>query len=193
MTLRAVLLFACLMGTTSAVFAQAGEQPAPAAAAQTPRPATAPAAPTPAPAERAAPRREGQPVNIKVDVTITDQRGGAQALKKTVSVVVADSYMGLIRSSSNVVGVNVPVPLNIDAEPLILSDGKIRLRVNVQYDWPGQVPDSGNMNRGTVMKTEVHENFTVVVENGKPLVASQSADPVADRQVIVELKATVLR
>jgi hypothetical protein len=33
----------------------------------------------------------------------------------------------------------------------------------------------------------------LVLENGKPLVAAQSADPVGDRQVTVEVKATILK
>src|SRR5262245_43705764 len=51
-------------------------------------------APPPAPAT---PRREGQPVNIKVEFTLSDQRGGAAPVKRTVSVIVADSRGGFIR------------------------------------------------------------------------------------------------
>jgi hypothetical protein len=32
-----------------------------------------------------------------------------------------------------------------------------------------------------------------VLESGKPIVAAQSADPVGDRQVTIEVKATILR
>jgi len=42
---------------------------------EAPRPATPATAPAAAPAAER-PRREGQPVNIKVDLTLTDQRGG---------------------------------------------------------------------------------------------------------------------
>jgi hypothetical protein len=43
--------------------------------------------------------REGQPINIKVDLTITDQRGGSPIFKKTVTVVTADGG-GFIRSTA---------------------------------------------------------------------------------------------
>jgi hypothetical protein len=34
---------------------------------------------------------------------------------------------------------------------------------------------------------------TLILESGKPMVAAQSADPIGDRQVTVEVRATVLR
>ena len=43
------------------------------------------------------------------------------------------------------------------------------------------------------MKTAMHDKATVIVESGKPTTAAQSADPIGDRQVTVEVKATVLR
>ena len=33
----------------------------------------------------------------------------------------------------------------------------------------------------------------LILENGKTMVVAQSADPVGDRQVTVEVKATILR
>jgi hypothetical protein len=33
----------------------------------------------------------------------------------------------------------------------------------------------------------------VILQNGKPLIISQSADPVSDRKVVVEVKATILK
>ena len=83
----------------------------------------------------AAPRREGQPVNIKIDFTITDQRGGAAGIKRTLTLIVADERTGSIRSQSTVFQVG-DVPLNVDASPSLLTDGKIRLGFNLQYDWP---------------------------------------------------------
>ena len=49
------------------------------------------------------------------------------------------------------------------------------------------------MTRGTVTSTSLHDSVWLILENGKSLVAAQSADPVGDRQVTVEVKATVLR
>ena len=157
--------------------------------------------PTPAPAPRtatppapAAPRREGQPVNIKVEFTLADQRGGAAAVKRSVTVIVADGRTGFIRSSSDVIGVAGGVVLNIDTAPELLADGKIRLGCNLQYDWPAPLDQTERTPpRGTVIKTVLHDSVSLVLENGKPLVAAQSADPIGDRQVTVEVKATVLR
>jgi hypothetical protein len=149
-------------------------------------PATAPAA-APAP-ER--PRREGQPVNIKVDLTLTDQRAGAQPIKRTITVLAADGYTGSIRTSSQVVQVGV-VPLNVDASPTLIADGKIRLQLGLQYDWPAPAEAAGA--RGTVVSTSLHDQLMMILENGKGMIVAQSADPVGDRQVTVEVKATILR
>ena len=176
--------------------AQPATAPAPATARPggpttiTPQPASAPVA-TPAPA----PRREGQPVNIKVEVTITDQRGASPPMKKTVTVVAGDNLGGFIRSQANYTGIGF-VPLNVDVEPRLLADNKIRLTLNLQYNLPaGAAADTGpNVpGAGTLRTTDIHENLALILENGKPMVAAQSADPVGDRQVTIEVKATVLR
>jgi len=154
----------------------------------------APTPPTPPAATQ--PRREtvGQSINVKVDLTITDQRGGGAApVKKTVSVVVADGMFGFIRTTAEIAGVGGSVPLNVDAEPTLLADGKVRLRANVQYDLPAPAEALNNVSRGTTTKTAIHETLSLILENGKPLVAAQSADPVSDRTVTVEVKATVLK
>src|SRR5438045_4388766 len=125
MSVRSIV-FAALIATATPAFAQppAGSEPRARTAqpAQAPRgegPATAPApqrtiAPAaPETAPRA--RREGQPVNVKVDVIVTEQRGGGAPLKKTVTVVVADAMGGRVRSNASA-GASV-FPLNVDAEP----------------------------------------------------------------------------
>jgi hypothetical protein len=199
MSVRIALPTVCLLAAVGSAAAQ------PPAAAQ-PRVATPPEAQRPAPAQpRQAPpgvptpaalptpRREAQPINVKVDVTIADQRGGAAPVKRTVSVVVADAYSGMIRSQSEVMQVG-PVPLNIDVEPLLLDNGKVRVKINLQYDWPAPLDSSGAAPaRGTVIKTGLHDTMVLILENGKPMIAAQSADPIGDRQVTVEVKATVLR
>jgi hypothetical protein len=153
-------------------------------------------APVPAPpatAPPAQPRREGQPINVKVEVTITDQRGGAQAFKKTVTVVTGDSMSGFIRSSANYSGIGA-VPLNLDTEPQVLADNKVRLRLNLQYSLPAASSQAADMpGAGSLRTTEIHENLAMILESGKPLIVAQSADPVGDRQVTIEVRATVLR
>lgn len=211
MTIRILVLTTVLVAAAAgsvlaqapAPVAQPGQAPRARGVAptpETPRPriATTPEAPIVAVAPQAAPapapRREGQPVNVKVEVTITDQPGsGGAVVKKTVSVVTGDNMSGFIRSNAFYQELG-PVPLNIDTEPQILSDGKIRLRVNLQYDLPtARVGETAASGPGPLRKTELRENLALILESGKPVVAAQSADPVGDRQVTVEVKATILK
>ncbi len=150
----------------------------------------APAAP-PAPPPPPAPPRRGQPINIKIDVVITDQRGTAAPVKKTLSVIVGDQQTGLIRSDAWIANAVGTVPLHVDAEPELLPDGKIRLRFGLNYDLPSEGQTGSTTDH--VMKFAIRENVALVLENGKALQVTQSADPVGDRQVMVEVKATVLK
>jgi hypothetical protein len=163
-----------------------------------PQAPTAPKPPLPPAPPPAPPRREGQPINVKVELTILDQRGSGAPMKKNVSVVVADNMSGFIRTQSfyTVSGRPEPVPLNVDVDPQILSDGKIRLRIGVQYDLPASLANAaegGDRSQGNLFTTTLRENLAIIVESGKSIVAAQSADPVGDRQVTLELKATILR
>ena len=66
----------------------------------------------------------------------------------------------------------------------------------MQYDWPAPIESGRDTNtapRGTVIKTSMHESVSLILENGKSMAATQSADPIGDRQVTVEVKATILR
>lgn len=189
-----VLIVGLAAATTRAVHAQ---QPPPPATPQVAAPTTRPVAPPPSPAAPE-PRRGGQTLNVKVDVTVTEQRGTAAPTKKTVTIVVADGYFGAIRSQSDVFQVANQMPLNIDAEPMVLlgtDNSRVRLKINVQYDLPSPIETQPGSNppRGTVLKTQLHDNLTIVLDSGKPLIAAQSVDPVGDRRVTVEVTATVLR
>jgi hypothetical protein len=72
-----------------------------------------------------------------------------------------------------------------------LRDGKIEISLNLDFDVSevkeGVAPaqdQGGTAYRGVV---------NVVLENGKPLIISKSADPLTDRTVIVEVKASILK
>jgi len=168
------------------------QQAAPPPAAQTPRPTPAAQAPRPTPAPTPAPRRVGQPINVRIDLSINDQRGGSAPIKRTLSMIVADGMGGSIRSQSEVLAVG-SVPLNVDAEPELIADNKIRLRLTLQYDWPAPFEGGRDAPRGTVVKTALRDTVALILENDKPMIAAQSADPIGDRQVTVEVKATILR
>src|SRR3989442_12013235 len=155
MPIRSLLLTACVL--SAVVRIGADQPPATVAAPGQPPRATTPA-PAPAqvvavaPAER--PRRTGQPINIKIDVTIADQREGGTPLKKTMSVVTGDGMSGFIRTQAAYSSAG-EVFLNVDAEPEILLDGKIRVRVNLQYDLPEKAQPTEPGGYGRLIKTQI--------------------------------------
>ena len=165
---------------------------------------TQPPALLPTPTTKPAPSREGQPFNVKVDVTITEQTGTAAPFKKTVSVAVGEGTTALVRSQATFSG-GTPNPLNVDVGPTVTATGKIRLMMSVQYDAPapplvadaatGRGGDGQTIRSalGALTRTELRQNIIVMLENGKPLVVSQSADPVGDRRVTIEVTATILK
>jgi hypothetical protein len=134
-------------------------------------------------------------VNVKIELTITDQRADAAAVTRSVSLVVADGQLGRVRAQSDVYEVGNGLPLNVDVQPTLLNDTKVRVQFTLQYDSPGlyEVQPGARIPRGTVIKTSVNESVSLVLESGKPIVAAQSADPISDRKVTVEVKATILR
>lgn len=120
-----------------------------------------------------------QAANIRIEVTITDQRGDAQATPKTMMLLVEDSQSGRIRTGR---GNGV---LNLDVRPQIVREGRVRLLVSLEFtpqeatDRPPQAP--------------ISESMIAIVDDGKSFVLSQSADPASDRKVRIEVKATILR
>jgi hypothetical protein len=131
----------------------------------------------------------GQPVNIRIELTIRDQRGTGQPDVKTVNLVAADRSVGRIRTSGNVETAKHgfrEVNLNVDARPMILREGQIRLNLTLEYRPAGA--EAGAMPSNTVSET-----IECVVASGRPLVVSKSADPNSDRSVTVEVTATVLK
>ena len=155
-----------------------------------PPPATLRSPTPPAPPPPPPPPRRGQPINVRVEVIITDQRGSAAPTKKTVSLIVGDQQNGMIRSESLIPNIG-SVPLHVDAEPEILPDGKIRLRFGLNYDLPIEGQPMPAPER--VAKTSLRESLALILDSGKPMLVTQSADPVGDRQVMVEVKATILK
>jgi hypothetical protein len=145
-----------------------------------------------------APQRPGELANVRLEITITDQRATGQPTTKTVSLTLADRSGGRIRTTGEVpVPVKTPggidnfhmrsIVLNVDAHPELTRDGRIRTQMTLEYRPTGSEPSTEEQ------LTTISESFTVLLENGKPLIASQSADPNTDRRVRVEVKATVLK
>lgn len=130
--------------------------------------------------------------NVQIELTLTDQAGTQAPEKKTVSMIVSSGNWGKVRSVGNVRPPNdatFVVDLNVDARPLVSIDGPIQLELTLHYSPPGGADKDTLKPR----PTGINQSLTVVLQSGKPLIVSQAADPVSDRKVIVEVKATVLK
>jgi glucose/arabinose dehydrogenase len=123
-------------------------------------------------------RNPAQLANIRIEMTITDQRSDVQTSPKTVTLLVEDRHSGRIRTGRN------NLVLNVDASAEIVRDSRIRVLLSLEYT----PSDAG---QGAPMA--ISEAVATLLEDGKPLVVSQSADPSSDRKVRVELKATIVR
>lgn len=130
--------------------------------------------------------------NVQVELTLTDQTGSQPAEKKTVSMIVSSGSWGKVRSVGTIAPIGVPpfpVELNVDARPFVSMEGQIQLELALQYNPPTSDARETLKSRPTGM----NHSLTVILQSGKPLVVSQAADPVSDRKVLVEVKATVLK
>jgi glucose/arabinose dehydrogenase len=140
------------------------------------------APPKPAPAEQAqnppSARNPAQLANIRIELTITDQRTDVQTPPKTVTLLIEDRQSGRIRTGRN------NIALNVDARPEIVRDNRVRVLLSLEYT-PQDTDRTSPM--------AISESVAALLEDGKPLVVSQSADPSSDRKVRVELKATIVR
>jgi len=140
------------------------------------------APPKPAPAEQAqnppSARNSAQLANIRIELTITDQRTDVQTPPKTVTLLIEDRQSGRIRTGRN------NIALNVDARPEIVRDNRVRVLLSLEYT-PQDTDRTSPM--------AISESVAALLEDGKPLVVSQSADPSSDRKVRVELKATIVR
>lgn len=152
------------------------------ALAQPELPPKKPATEQPAPPPRPEPR--GQPINVRVELAITDQTGSGEPLKKTVTMLAADGMRSSVRNEASGRGF-----LHVDALPQVLQSGVIRVAVGLDY--MPTVPSQGT--EGTRTLSRINEQVTVFLDSGKPVVISQTADPTSDRKVTTQVTATVVR
>jgi hypothetical protein len=137
-----------------------------------------------------APAPEGLPVNIRIELTITDQRGETTPITKTVSMIASDRSWSRIRTSGDVrtpMGFR-PVILNVDARPVLTKDNRARVELTIEYR-----PVAAEADTEKSTTPNVNESLAVILEDGKPMLISQSADPVTDRKVKVEAKVSILK
>lgn len=132
--------------------------------------------------------------NVQIEVTLTDQTGAAAPDKKIVSMIASSGNWGKIRSASHVMQIgDAPyvVELNIDARPFVSVEGPIQLEMTLVY---APVKGAGDPKDGPRQRPSgVNQSQTVVLQSGKSLIVSQAADPLSNRKVTVEVKATVLK
>ena len=72
-------------------------------------------------------RNPPQLANIRVELTITDQRTDVPTPPKTVTILVEDRQSGRIRTGRN------NIALNVDARPEIVRDNRVRLLLSLEY------------------------------------------------------------
>lgn len=170
----------------AAVAPQAPPAPRPAPVPRVPR-ATTGEAPDPPEIMR---RSRGQLINLRLEFTVTDQIGTAAPVKKTVMMNVADGESGRIRTNAEVPRNKAwtTVPLSVDAFPTI-EGAKIRLRASLEYQLLSEAPGP-DLPAG---KTSMTQSVTALLNDGASTILCQSADPLTDRKVTLEVKATIIR
>jgi len=132
--------------------------------------------------------------NVQIELTLTDQLGANAAEKKTVSMIASSGTWGKVRSTGTIRPEGdspYPVVLNVDARPFVSVDGPVQLELTFEY-----VPlrSTGDVKEGARQRPSgINQSQTVILQSGKPLIVSQAADPISDRKVVVEVKATILK
>ncbi len=136
-------------------------------------------------------RSRGQLINLRLEFTVTDQIGTAPPVKKTITMNVADGESGRIRTNAEVFRKNTAptvVPLSVDASPEI-EGTRIRLRASLEYQLLKEAPEP-ELPAG---KTSITQSVTAILNDGVTTILSQSADPLTDRKVTLEVKATIIK
>jgi hypothetical protein len=176
------------------------QQPKPAQPKPAPKEASNATEAKPEPAKaKPAPGEQPLPVNIKIEVNITDQTGSGPAARKVVSMIVGDRQNTSIRSSAS-----VPVKMfqsnsfnyrnvtiNVDARPSIVLKEPTKVSLNFGLEY---FPKAGNNQEETEPgMAALNERLGLILESGKPMIVSQAADPTSDRKITVEVTATILK
>jgi hypothetical protein len=141
---------------------------------------------------------------VRFDVVITDDNGAGKVLTKTVtlnlivSANAVESGIGQIRSSARPGGSPmiqspdgksvVPLDLNLNVDitrPRLMSGNRIRVPIAVEYRPYSAEPKSP-------MAT-VRASVDMLMDHGRKIVISRSADPVTDRKIVIEVTPTIER
>lgn len=162
-----------------------------------PTPSTAEGKPNPVEQTRT-PEPPAFPVNVKIEVSITDQTGTNPPARKVVSMIASDRSNTNVRTSASVpvkgIGGNFnyrTVTINVDARPAIVAKEPSKVLVTLGLEYVPKV--AGNAEEIEPGMASLGERLAVILESGKPMVVSQAADPTSDRKITVELTATILK
>ena len=168
-----VPVFLCLWSLTLGA-----QQPAQKAPPAPPAPPAAPAAPAPPAPPRPDLEEGGQAINIRLDVTVTDQTVQGLTQPKSLMVMLVDRAMGRTRVAFE------NRSINVDARPTI-TDGHIRVYLTIQSD--------GHFEPGTQRDNTLNwrNSFSLLLDNGKPMLALETNDAATKRKMSIEVKATI--
>jgi len=123
------------------------------------------------------PNQPGQLVNIQIDIVLTTEGGTQAPVRKTVTLTLADKQEGSVRSMDRAAGPQSG-SLNVDARPVMQSNGRVLTRIGLEYSGTEDVPF-------------VQVRAQPLLESGRALRISRAVSPRTDRAVTVEVTATV--
>jgi hypothetical protein len=134
----------------------------------------------------------GQPVNIRLEVTIVDQTATGQPVRRVINILAADRSFARIRSlftdvpetaAAGAPGRPDNRRVDVDARPRIVGNS-IRVDLTIQNNALGS--SSNPLLNWT-------QSFAVFLENGKVATPIESTDPSTSRKMSIEVKATILK
>lgn len=163
-----------------------------------PQPARAPAPPPPPPAP---PPPPGQPLNIRIDLTLTDSVDGKVIAEEKFNTLLADRQLGRARRRNGPpagVGGFLPTTqvFEVDVTPEIVSQKSgippvptVKVMMTINYMAPAG--PTGGDEKSVVTFVQ---NVSSFLESGKPTTIMESkADPSSNRRVAVQVTATIMK
>jgi hypothetical protein len=136
--------------------------------------------------------------NLRFDVSIVDEGGGAPTTQKVVAVIArANNQMASVRSHGRLnpghpIAIamrasgqhGVDVGLSVDARGTY-ENGKVQARVAVEYQpyWPD----------AKSLPSSVTAQLDAVFDEGRKMLIAQAADPLSDRKTTIEVTVTVVK
>jgi hypothetical protein len=171
------------------------------------KPPAAPAKPAPPPPPPPPPGQgmaTAELQNIRLDLRITDTYSGSP-VEKTVSMLILNGRAGRVRATNFVPRPGTentflsndpnwnrePIQLHVDAIVNIVSGQKDQVVATVTFEYRPAPPSGGSSS--SALPATLNESMHILLQSGKPMLVTQSADPATDRKVTVELTATILR